>query len=649
MKKYLPILCLLTINIVAQNSGIDSLFLKIQSGQINKKVADKAMLLSYNKIVNNLNTSSLIFESLQKANVYSNQPVRLGELKEKLALIKYLKGDYQMSSSLHLEAISLFEKSGDLHKKANAMATLAYQSKKRNIKSSLSLMHDAIEILKKSEGASFDLSGALDNYGVLFEMQGDLDSALHYYKSALNLKEKNVDSVGIPYSLNNIAGIYFSKKNIKEGLTFIDRSSLIRGKLRDYFGIAENESLLGELYFSLNNNKEAKAHFLKSNVLCKKVECIDLLEKNMKLLSNVYANEKKFDSAYYYYSGFFVIYDSIYNQHKQKEILEMETIYETEKKEKEKQALQSENQLSENTIKQQKVISYFIIGGLVIVSFLASFIFSGLKKQRKAYAIISKQKHIVEEKHKEITDSINYAERIQRSFIATKEILYENLNDHFVFFKPKDVVSGDFYWVSKLTNGNFALATADSTGHGVPGAIMSLLNVTSLEKAIETYTEPSDILNATRKIIVQRLKKDGSAEGGKDGMDCSLCVYDFKKKKLIVATANNPVWIVRGQEIIEIKPDKMPVGKHDKDNVSFTQQEIDLQKGDVVYTLTDGFPDQFGGEKGKKFMSKNLRELLSVNAQLPMSEQKEFLEQTFKNWVGNLEQVDDVTLIGVRI
>ena len=262
---------------------------------------------------------------------------------------------------------------------------------------------------------------------------------------------------------------------------------------------------------------------------------------------------------------------------------------------------------------------------------------------------VVRQRHIVEEKHKEITDSINYAERIQRSFLATKELLDENLKDHFVFFKPKDIVSGDFYFAEKLTNNNFLLATADSTGHGVPGAIMSLLNITSLEKAIENQDQPSDILNTTRKIIIERLKKDGSVEGGKDGMDCSVICFDFKKKKIIVSAANNPVWIVRGSETIEIKPDKMPVGKHDKQDVSFTQQTIDIKKGDVIYTLTDGFSDQFGGSLGKKFMSKKLRELLSKNAHLPMEEQRTILENTFISWVGDLEQIDDVTLIGVRV
>ena len=282
-------------------------------------------------------------------------------------------------------------------------------------------------------------------------------------------------------------------------------------------------------------------------------------------------------------------------------------------------------------------------------------------KERTAEVV--EQKHLIEEKHKEITDSINYAERIQRSFLATKDLLDNNLKDYFVFFKPKDVVSGDFYWASTIINSsgvqNFALVTADSTGHGVPGAIMSLLNITSLEKAIEHHTEPAEILNYTRKSIIDRLKKDGSAEGGKDGMDASLVCFDFLNNTLTFSAANNPVWIVRASaysattekifEIIETKPDKMPVGKHDRQDVPFTQHEVVLQKGDVVYTLTDGFPDQFGGEKGKKFMSKNLRELLASNSHLPMRQQKKLLEDTFAKWVGALEQIDDVTIIGVRI
>lgn len=262
---------------------------------------------------------------------------------------------------------------------------------------------------------------------------------------------------------------------------------------------------------------------------------------------------------------------------------------------------------------------------------------------------ISRQKELIEEKQKEIVDSINYAERIQKSFMATKKSLDENLGDYFIFFKPKDIVSGDFYWSAQLTNGNFALVTADSTGHGVPGAIMSLLNITSLEKAIEKQVLPNEILNETRKTIIERLKNDGSVEGGKDGMDCSMCVFDHKNMKLQIAAAHNPVWIIRGHEAIEIKADKMPVGKHDKQDTSFSLTEVPIQRGDLVITLTDGFGDQFGGIKGKKFMNKKLRELIVQNAHLPMNEQKLFLEKTFDAWKNDLEQVDDVCIIGIRI
>jgi serine phosphatase RsbU (regulator of sigma subunit) len=278
------------------------------------------------------------------------------------------------------------------------------------------------------------------------------------------------------------------------------------------------------------------------------------------------------------------------------------------------------------------------------------------KKQRELEGIIvertkkiSDQKHLIEEKHKEITDSINYAERIQKSFLATKELLDDNLKEYFVFFQPKDVVSGDFYWASKLNNGQFALVTADSTGHGVPGAIMSLLNITSLEKAIESLVEPSVILNHTRKTIIERLKKDGSAEGGKDGMDCSLISFDFKNNKLTYSAANNPIWIVREKELLEFDPDKMPVGKHDRDNIPFTQHEIELQKGDVVYAITDGMPDQFGGPNGKKYKYKPLKKLFISVSHLPMQEQKSIISISLNSWKGDLEQVDDVTVVAIKV
>ncbi len=273
---------------------------------------------------------------------------------------------------------------------------------------------------------------------------------------------------------------------------------------------------------------------------------------------------------------------------------------------------------------------------------------------------ISEQKQLIEKKHKEITDSITYAERIQRSFLATKELLDENLKTYFILFKPRATVSGDFYWASNIISANktqnFILVAADSTGHGVPGAIMSLLNITSIETAIkEGNTEPNEILNVTRNTIINRLKKDGTPQGGKDGMDCTLMCFDFENKILKYASANNHIWILRAEEnnatiqIIELEGDKMPVGKHNKDSIPFTQNEFKLKTNDVVYTFTDGYIDQFGGDEGKKFMRKNLKELLIECYSLPINLQSDFLEKKFELWKGNLDQIDDVTIIGIKI
>ena len=261
------------------------------------------------------------------------------------------------------------------------------------------------------------------------------------------------------------------------------------------------------------------------------------------------------------------------------------------------------------------------------------------------------QRQIIEEKQKEMIDSINYAEHIQRSFLPSNNMLKDAFKDYFVFFQPKDIVSGDFYWASKLSNDSFMFLTADSTGHGVPGALLSVLNISCIEKAIEIakLTEPNDILNHTRDSIIQILRKDGSVEGGKDGMDCSLISFDFQKNTLTYSVANNPVWIVRKNEIIEFKPDNMPVGKHTNDTVLFTQHTVDLFDGDIVYTITDGFADQFGGTKEKKFMKKKLKELIIMISPKTMQEQKEDLKIIFNNWKADLEQVDDVTIIGIKI
>lgn len=226
----------------------------------------------------------------------------------------------------------------------------------------------------------------------------------------------------------------------------------------------------------------------------------------------------------------------------------------------------------------------------------------------------------------------------------------------FILYKPKDIVSGDFYYaLSHKHQGSkkeiFYMSAADCTGHGVPGALMSMMAVSKLNESIieKNLIHPNEILDSVRKGIIASLNPEGSEEESKDGMDCVLCAFDFEDMKMEFAAANNPLWVVRNGEFIVFQPDKMPVGKSPKEDSAFTLQTFDLKKGDIIYMFTDGYADQFGGEKGKKFKYKQLQDLLLANCSKSMEQQKQILDKTINDWRGNLEQVDDILLIGVKI
>ena len=274
---------------------------------------------------------------------------------------------------------------------------------------------------------------------------------------------------------------------------------------------------------------------------------------------------------------------------------------------------------------------------------------------------IEKQKEIVEEVHREVSESINYATRLQGAILPEVMILEKYLSEHFVFFKPKDKVSGDFYWWSHIEN-HTVITAADCTGHGVPGAFMSMLGASFLREIVEKefITHTGVILRKLRKEIIKALKQKGEMGEQKDGMDMAIISIDHETNIVQFSGANNPLYILSNRKLdnleplkdfknfYEIKPDKMPIAIYEKmDN--FTAHEIQLEKGDQLYMFSDGFADQFGGPKGKKFKYKPFKRLLSENRNRPMKEQKELLEIAFNDWKQGVEQIDDVLVIGIKI
>lgn len=646
------LLCLFTSWCFCQNkSTVDSILTEVQNHKINESIVQRALDIPYDKIVNDLNKCQFIFNTLNTAIIFENNATKKAEIKEKLSLLMYLKGNYTQSLELHLQSIKLFDKSGDFRRKANAMAAMAYEGKKRNLPTSIEQMAESIEILRKLNVPA-DLASAIDNYGVLFELKGELDTATKYYKEALSIKETLHDSIGIPYSLNNIAGVLFMKNYLNEGLKYINRSTEIRNKLGDYIGMAWNEYTLGEMFFLNKNNVAAKYHFQKAYNFAKKSEYPDLQERTFKYMSSLFAKEKRYDSAYIYFNRFFDIHNSLYNQQNQKQIVEMGTLYETEKKSLEIKSLNSDNKLKQKELAEKRNVQFFLFAIIGLALIAGIIILKAYRQKNVANKIISSQKieveyqkKLIEEKQKETVDSINYAKRIQYTLLANEELLQNNLPQHFVLFKPKDIVSGDFYWATKKNN-SFYLAAGDSTGHGVPGAFMSLLNINFLNEAIneKNISAPNEILNHVRKQLIEKMY------GRNDGMDAILLKAENTNNtfKIQYAAANNEPVLIRNNKAIPLPKDKMPVGKGEKTE-SFTLQNMGVIKGDLLFLFTDGYADQFGGPKGKKFKYKQLEDILVANNNKPLIEQKELLEKTFNEWKGNLEQVDDVLLIGIKI
>lgn len=260
---------------------------------------------------------------------------------------------------------------------------------------------------------------------------------------------------------------------------------------------------------------------------------------------------------------------------------------------------------------------------------------------------IWEQLHTIEEKNKNILDSINYAFRIQQAILPNHDEIKKAFPDSFVLYKPKDVVSGDFYWFAEKNDKKF-IAAVDCTGHGVPGAFMSMIGSALLNEIVndKKIIFADEILNALREGVIKSMKQTGAEGENKDGMDIALFVLNHNSAEF--SGANNPLWVISNNELTEIPGDKQPIGIHSKTGL-FTRNTLSFEKNDCIYIFTDGYADQFGGTAGKKFKYKKLKELLLEIHKNPMDEQKQILEQTIETWKGSLEQIDDILIIGIRI
>jgi serine phosphatase RsbU (regulator of sigma subunit)/tetratricopeptide (TPR) repeat protein len=634
------ILCAVGSSLKAQYVNIDSL-----KEVIENTGSDSATVSRLNKLVNkyrltNVEASFLCATAAyEKSKQLTYKKIQL-EAEYELALIYIDKSNF-VQAIFHLTSAE--KKAEETHNLLMLMAchvslgncyalqkqstfALSYYQKALDICTRLKLSKKTATILGNMGNLLYEKSTSNAAY---------LDSAILFYSKAYRQDILNKDTGNTISMLNNMALVYgdkheyaIARQKLFEVKKLIEITGDMDAKINYYSAMSR--------VLSYETNFDLAYKYLDSSLqLAKQVGNIERVADYYISKSDVGVEQKDYKTAYECYIKYKDIQDSLLNAENFAQASDFQNQYEREKKQEEIEKLRLRDQ-------NQKIIISAIVLFFLILGVFAFIIYRRLQENRK-------QKNIIEQQRNEMLDSIHYAKRIQTALLASENILQQNLPDYFIYYKPKDIVSGDFYWACK-TSATFIFCLGDCTGHGVPGAFMSLLNISKLNEVItqKKIIQPDLVLNAVRSEIIHALNPNGNEET-KDGMDCILCSFDFEKNTMQYAAANNSILIIRNKEFMLLPADRMPVGKSPKDGHLFSLQTVSLQKNDLIYLITDGYIDQFGGAKGKKFKYKQLQETLLLLSDLPLKEQKNQLDKKFEEWKGNLEQIDDVSIVGIKI
>ncbi len=485
-----------------------------------------------------------------------------------------------------------------------------------------------------------------DNYtllGNMYKTKYLLDSALLYHNKVLAIREKLGNDNLLAQTYNNLGLVYKNKKDYLKALFYLRKCMVLKIKIKDYaFSSAYNNLAIVFQQMKLYDS---------SVFYSRKVVQIGLNQKDVRVLNlglmnlaEVHDAMKDTKNALYYYRRLHVTEDSANKEAITTAYQELQSKFESDRKDSELKRNEDTIKLaaSENSRKNVLILFSSIAFFMAIIAVI--FIARSYRMSRKNAKALGQKNKLIQEKNKEITDSINYAKNIQQSLLTHEKKFKDNLKDHFILFNPKDIVSGDFYWAEKEGD-EFLIMCADCTGHGVPGAFMSLLGISYLSeiKFSKKIFRPDLVLNELRARLIEGF----SLTNNKDGMDASL--IKINGLQLEMAAANNPVWVIRNKQNLVLKPDKFPIGKHHGAVHDFSLSSMKLEENDLIIAFTDGYADQFGGPKNKKFKYKNMEALIIENSHLPLENIKQILDNNMKDWMGQNEQVDDILVIGIRM
>ncbi len=577
-------------------------------------------------------------KALSMAEKNKTQANILAQIYNNIALIHKLQGNYKTALNYFNKIIQITD---TIH---NQQLKLEIQAKTHlNIAMVLNKMHQPEKALKNiiiakqlfKKTHSPYIIYAYRNAGQSYIDIGQYDKAIKYLDTCIMYSQQNIPVLANAYYLK--AKAYLEKGTKNHNPNDIEKA----------------------IQLGLIALKYAKS-----------INYLPIENFSVRILYKAYAQIGDYKNAFYYALEYIKTNKILFNKEKMKTVQELEAKYQAEKKQQEieKQRLIIEKQQSE--MKRQKIERDGLILIAILLAALAYISFRSYVQKKRDNRIIQQknaeleqayeeirvqrdqlqeQKDKIEKMHKQLQDSIRYAQRIQSAAMPTKEILDKLFDDYFVFFRPLNIVSGDFYWAKQINDNYIAFTVADCTGHGVPGAFVSMLAISLLNEIIrrKEITTAAQVLEEMRKEIKISLKQSTSFEDSKDGVDMAFCIYDKKQKILQYAGANNPLYLIRQGQLIEYKPVKNPVAIYIRE-MPFKTHYIKLEKGDIVYLSSDGFYDQPGGPEGKKFFRKNFKNMLLRIWNLPMEEQLQQIEKTFLEWKNGYRQIDDVCVMGVK-
>ncbi len=652
---------------LAQNHMIDSLrnALKVSQADTNRV-----------NIQNTLGKQYIYISEFPRADSFANEAIKLSEklnFKKGIAkgysaigIVYYYQGDLAKALEYYFKSLKIAEEIGDKTLMLSNIGNVGIvYSNQGDYPKALEYYFKALKMAEESKDKN-KIANDLGYIGVVYKNQKDYKKAVEFYNKALDMAREVNNRHLIITNVGNLGNIYTNEKEYDKAIDYYKQALEMAKEDGDKSSVSTNMGNIGSVLIEQKKLKEAEDYLLKAYAIAKETGDIVNVKECEHNLSELYYREGKWKESLDLYKKYIVNRDSIYNEDNTKNTVRAEMNYNFDKKKAEEKAEQEKKDLlTKKELEWQKFVRNVFIGGFALLLILAFFIYRGSRQKQKAYNIIAKQKEevelqkqIIEEKNHEITSSINYAKRIQTAILVTREEIEKSLKEYLILFKPKDIVSGDFYYYAEKDD-KIIIAAVDCTGHGVPGAFMSMIGNDALNEIIinKGITKPGEILTRLHDSVRRALKQDTSKMETTDGMDIALCtlslpVSETDGVKIEYSGAmRNFYYVSKGSvKLEEIKANKQSIGGVvSAEKKYFTNHTVQLYKGDTFYIFSDGFADQFGGPNGKKFMMKRLKNLIISVQGKNLNEQEQTMEATLEEWKRNEEQIDDILVIGVKI